>query len=186
MHTGYAYSVSVSVRCGLLALLERADMHGYQLRTAFEQTVGETWPLNIGQVYTTLSRLERDGLVEVVDRAGEPGRIVYRLTEGGRAELDRWFRTPIVPTDRPRDELAVKIALALHTPGVNVAAVLEAQRAATLANLRELTRRKASAEQAGDDAWLIVHDLMIFRAEAELRWLDHSDARVAARKARGH
>jgi DNA-binding PadR family transcriptional regulator len=176
----------MTVRCGLLALLEREDMHGYQLRAEFERSVGETWPLNIGQVYTTLARLERDGMVEVVDQADEPGKIVYRLTDAGRAELDRWFTTPIVPSDRPRDELAVKIALALHTPGLDVAAVLAAQQAATLQTLRELTRLKATADESGDDAWLIVIDLMIFRAEAEVRWLDHSAARVAetARRAR--
>jgi DNA-binding PadR family transcriptional regulator len=169
----------MSVRYGLLALLEREPMHGYQLRAEFEQSTGLTWPLNIGQVYTTLSRLTRDGLVEETDLAPEPGKVVYRLTEAGRAELGTWFAAPVAPADHPRDELAIKIALAMHTPGVDVPAVLQTQRAATLRKLRELTRLKAEAEDKGDEAWLLVLDLMIFRTESESRWLDHSEARLA-------
>ena len=173
----------MSVRYGLLALLGREPMYGYQLRTEFERTTGLTWPLNIGQVYTTLSRLQRDGLVEEADGADEPGKVVYRLTDAGRAELTAWFATPVAPAEHPRDELAIKIALALHTPGVDIAAVLQTQRTATLKKLRELTRLKAEADDTGgdtgDDAFLLVLDLMIFRTESESRWLDHSEARLA-------
>jgi DNA-binding PadR family transcriptional regulator len=169
----------MSVRYGLLALLGREPMHGYQLRTEFERSTGLTWPLNIGQVYTTLSRLNRDGLVEETDLAEEPGKVVYRITDAGRAELTTWFATPVAPADHPRDELAIKVALALHTPGVDVPAVLQAQRTATLRKLRELTRLKTKADDSADDAWPLVLDLMIFRTESEARWLDHSEARLA-------
>jgi DNA-binding PadR family transcriptional regulator len=169
----------MSVRYGLLALLEREPMHGYQLRVEFERSTGLTWPLNIGQVYTTLSRLSRDGLVEETDLAREPGKVVYRLTEAGRAELATWFATPVAPVEHPRDELAIKVALALHTPGVDVPAVLQTQRTAALRKLRELTRLKAEAAEKADEAWLLVLDLMIFRTESEARWLDHSEARLA-------
>lgn len=169
----------MSVKNGLLALLEREPTHGYQLRAEFERSTGVTWPLNIGQVYSTLARLSRDGLVEEADEAEEPGKVVYQLTNAGRAELATWFATPVTPAEHPRDELAIKVALALHTPGVDVRAVLQAQRTATLRKLRELTRLKTKADDAGDDAWLLVLDLMIFRAEAEARWLDHSESRLA-------
>jgi DNA-binding PadR family transcriptional regulator len=168
----------MSVRYGLLALLGREPMHGYQLRAEFERSTGMTWPLNIGQVYTTLSRLNRDGLAEETDLDDEPGRVVYRITEAGLAELTRWFATPVAPVDHPRDELAIKVALALQTPGVDVGAVLQAQRTATLRKLRELTKLKMEAD-ADDDAWQLVLDLMIFRAESEARWLDHSETRLA-------
>jgi DNA-binding PadR family transcriptional regulator len=168
----------MSVRYGLLALLEREPMHGYQLRTEFERSTGLTWPLNIGQVYTTLARLTRDGLVEETG-LGEPGQVVYRLTEAGRAELGSWFATPVAPAEHPRDELAIKVALAMHTPGVDVPAVLQTQRTATLRKLRELTRLKVEADDKADESWLLVLDLMIFRAEAETRWLDHSETRLA-------
>lgn len=170
----------MSVKHGLLALLYREPMHGYQLRAEFERSTGLTWPLNIGQVYSTLSRLARDGLVEEADEAD--GKVVYRLTEDGRAELTTWFATPVAPAEHPRDELAIKVALALRTPDVDVPAVLQAQRSATVRKLRELTRLKAKADDSDDDAWLLVLDLMIFRAEAEARWLDHSETRLARRR----
>jgi DNA-binding PadR family transcriptional regulator len=169
----------MSVKYGLLALLGQAPMHGYQLRAEFEQSTGMTWPLNIGQVYSTLSRLTRDGLVEETGLADESGKVVYRLTDAGRAELTTWFTTPVAPAEHPRDELAIKVALALRTPDVDVSAVLRAQRTATLRKLRELTKLKAKADEQADEAWLLVLDLMIFRAEAEARWLDHSETRLA-------
>lgn len=169
----------MSVKHGLLALLGREPMHGYQLRTEFERSTGSTWPLNIGQVYSTLSRLARDGLVEEADPAEEPGKVVYRLTDTGRTELATWFATPVAPAEHPRDELAIKIALAVHTPGVDVSAVLQAQRTATVRKLLELTRLKAKADETADIAWLLVLDLMIFRTESEARWLDHSETRLA-------
>ncbi len=169
----------MAIKYGLLALLERSPMYGYQLRQEFESSTGATWPLNIGQVYTTLARLERDGLVEPVPDGGDDdeNRAVYQLTEAGHAEVTRWFVSPVVATDRPRDELAIKIALALTTPGVDVGTVLQTQRTATLRNLQDLTRQKMVAG-AADAAWLLVLDSMIFRAEAEVRWLDHSETRL--------
>jgi DNA-binding PadR family transcriptional regulator len=165
----------MSVKHGLLALLERGPMHGYQLRVAFEESTGGTWPLNIGQVYTTLSRLERDGLVRPLP-GNEAGQLPYQITDAGRSELADWFATPISHNDRPRDELAIKLALALTTPGVDVQAVVQRQRGATMRTLQEYTRLKAGAERPADLSWLLVLDAMIFQAEAEVRWLDHCEA----------
>jgi DNA-binding PadR family transcriptional regulator len=165
----------MSVKHGLLALLERGAMHGYQLRVAFEESTGGTWPLNIGQVYTTLSRLERDGLVRPLP-ANDAGQRPYEITDAGRADLAAWFTTPVSRTDRPRDELAIKLALALTTPGVDVQAVVQAQRSATMRTLQEYTRLKARAELPADLSWLLVLDAMVFQAEAEVRWLDHCEA----------
>ena len=169
----------MSIKHGLLALLERGPSHGYSLRAEFDAATGATWPLNVGQVYTTLDRLERDGLVA---QDGEPdvdGRIAYRITDEGRGELRSWFASPV---DRQggRDELAIKLALAVTTPGVDVVAVVQTQRSATMRSLQEFTRLKRRA--AGDDgelAWSLVLDSLVFRAEAEIRWLDHCEARVA-------
>ena len=169
----------MSIRHGLLALLERSPMYGYQLRHEFERSTGSTWPLNVGQVYTTLARLERDGLVEPTGQSDEAGKVVYRLTDDGHAELTGWFATPLAGSDRPRDELSIKVALALSTPGIDVRAVVQTQRTATLRHLQELTRLKVVADENSDLAWLLVLDAMIFRAEAEVRWLDHSETRVA-------
>jgi DNA-binding PadR family transcriptional regulator len=170
------------IRRGLLTLLAREPMHGYQLRSEFDAATGATWPLNIGQVYTTLSRLERDGLVEP---AGEfDGRVTYQITDAGRGAVQAWFEAPVAREGRPRDELAIKLALALTAPGVDVHQVIQIQRTATLRSLQELTRLKGGADPVADAAWLLVLEAMIFQAEAEVRWLDHCETRIAALPAR--
>ncbi|GAA2133446.1 PadR family transcriptional regulator [Glycomyces algeriensis] len=167
----------MSVKHSLLALLERGPAYGYQLRAAFESATGNTWPLNIGQVYTTLNRLERDELVEALPE-NDSGQRPYRITETGRRHLAGWFASPVQAADRPRDELTIKLALAVTTPGVDVADVIQRQRGATLRLLQEYTRLKAAEEHA-ELAWRLVLESMIFRAEAEIRWLDHTEAVVA-------
>src|SRR4051812_15210326 len=165
------------IRRGLLTLLAREPMHGYQLRSEFDAATGATWPLNIGQVYTTLSRLERDGFVEPVGESD--GRVSYQITAAGRKEVEAWFAAPVARERRPRDELAIKLALALTAPGVDVHKVVQVQRTATLRSLQQLTRLKAGADPIADAAWLLVVEAMIFQAEAEVRWLDHCETRVA-------
>ncbi|MEU5870043.1 PadR family transcriptional regulator [Glycomyces sp. NPDC047369] len=167
----------MSVKHSLLALLERGPAYGYQLRSAFESATGNTWPLNIGQVYTTLNRLERDELVEALPENGS-GQRPYRITDSGRRHLAGWFASPVQAADRPRDELTIKLALAVTTPGVDVADVIQRQRTATLRLLQEYTRLKAAEDQP-ELAWRLVLESMIFRAEAEIRWLDHTEAVVA-------
>jgi DNA-binding PadR family transcriptional regulator len=165
----------MSIKFGLLALLERGAMYGYQLRAAFEESTGGTWPLNIGQVYTTLTRLERDGQVRSLPES-DTGQRPYEITDAGRAELAVWFATPVTRTDRPRDELAIKLALALTTPGVDVRAVVQSQRVATMRTLQEYTRLKTRSDAPADLPWHLVLDAMLFQAEAEIRWLDHCEA----------
>lgn len=150
-------------------------MYGYQLRIAFEESTGGTWPLNIGQVYTTLSRLERDELVRSMPES-EAGQRPYEITEAGQADLAAWFSSPVGHGDRPRDELAIKLALALATPGVDVRAVVQTQRTATMRTLQEYTRLKSLPDKPSDLAWSLVLDAMLFRGEAEVRWLDHCEA----------
>jgi DNA-binding PadR family transcriptional regulator len=179
MHTEYAYCVCMPIRRGLLSLLAREPMHGYQLRSEFDAATGATWPLNIGQVYTTLSRLERDGFVEPLGESVE-GRLAYRITDAGRAEVANWFERPVPRESRPRDELAIKLALALTTPGVDVHKVVQIQRTQTLRSLQDYTRLKSKADPIADAAWLLVLEAMIFQAEAEIRWLDHCETRVTA------
>ncbi|WP_336205989.1 PadR family transcriptional regulator [Nonomuraea sp. LPB2021202275-12-8] len=162
----------MSIRHGLLALLSRGPRYGYQLRVEFEASTGATWPLNIGQVYTTLSRMERDGLV-APGGADDQGRAVYAITEDGLRELERWFATPVDQAARPRDELVIKLAMAVAADDVDVTAVILAQRMATMRTLQELTRTKRTA---GGVAQRLVMDSMIFKAEAEQRWLDHCEA----------
>jgi DNA-binding PadR family transcriptional regulator len=172
----------MSVKQGLLALLAEEPMYGARLRSEFEARTGGTWPLNVGQVYTTLSRLERDGLVEPVGGADDEGRIAYRLTDQGRAEIEAWWRTPVDRDSTPRDELVIKLALAVTSPGVDVAAVVQTQRTATLKHLRDLTRLKSRAPDdpaPHDLAWQLVLENLLFSGEAEVRWLDHVESTLA-------
>jgi DNA-binding PadR family transcriptional regulator len=170
----------MSVRQALLALLEQGPMYGYQLRAEFERRTGSTWPLNVGQVYSTLTRLERDGLVAEHAADGE-GHVIYEVTTAGRDEVAAWFTTPVPRTSPPRDELAIKLALAVTVPGVDVGTVIQQQRSATIAALQDYTRLKrravGSADRA-DLAWGLVLDSLVFAAEAEVRWLDHCEARL--------
>ncbi|KJS54156.1 PadR family transcriptional regulator [Streptomyces rubellomurinus] len=178
----------MSIRHGLLALLDQGPRYGYQLRTEFEARTGSTWPLNVGQVYTTLARLERDGLVEPAGEDGE-GHQFYAATDAGRAELRAWFDTPVPRTNPPRDELAIKLAMAVTVPGVDVSAVVQGQRRHSIKALQDYTRLKGRAlagEAAADGpatgndlAWLLVLDQLIFQTEAEIRWLDHCETRLA-------
>ena len=176
----------MSVRQALLALLEQGPMYGYQLRTEFERRTGSTWPLNVGQVYTTLTRLERDGLVAPhTAESGDDGEghVVYRVTDAGRDEVAAWFTTPVERTQPPRDELAIKLALAVTVPGVDVGTVIQQQRSATMAALQDYTRLKRAGRAAdpqvpSDMAWSLVLDSLVFSAEAEVRWLDHCEARL--------
>jgi DNA-binding PadR family transcriptional regulator len=164
----------MSVKHALLALLEQEPMYGYQLRASFEERTASTWPLNIGQVYTTLSRLERDGLVEGGETDAD-GHQLYRLTTAGRDEVTRWFAAAVERTPPPRDELAIKLALAVNAPGLDIAAVIQRQRAATMTALQGYNRLK---RQTTDLAYGLVLDSLIFGAEAEVRWLDHCEARL--------
>lgn len=169
----------MTVRLGLLALLDAGPKYGYQLHTSFKERTGDTWPLNIGQIYTTLARLERDGLVEPAGDDGD-GHQIYALTDEGRGELERWFATPVARADRPRDELAIKLAVALSVSDVDVREVLQTQRTATLRDLQELTRQK---RLLGDDdlASALALDSLIYQAEAEARWLDSCEERLLTR-----
>ena len=169
----------MSVKHAVLALLEQEPMYGYQLRTEFEQRTGTTWPLNVGQVYTTLTRLERDGLVAGAG-ADPEGHVIYEITGAGREEVAAWFTTPVARSQPPRDELAIKLALAVTVPGVDVGTLIQRQRSATMTALQDYTRLKRGA--VGDDpadlAWSLVLDSLVFGAEAEIRWLDHCEARL--------
>ena len=177
----------MSIRQSLLAILDQGPCYGYQLRSEFDRRTGSTWPVNVGQVYSTLDRLERDGLV-TRDESDAEGQIHYAITPEGSAEVANWLGSPVVRAGAARDELAIKLAIAVTLPGVDIGAVIQVQRAATLGTLQDLTRTKAATddpESAEELAWLLVIDSMIFAAEAEVRWLDHSEARLARAAASG-
>jgi DNA-binding PadR family transcriptional regulator len=177
----------VSVRQSLLAILDQGPCYGYQLRAEFDRRTGSTWPLNVGQIYSTLDRLERDGLVQKADIDAE-GQNYYEITDAGRTEVAAWLGSPVERSAAARNELAIKLAVAVTLPGVDIARVIQVQRSAGLRTLQELTRTRNSTdtpESAEELAWLLVLDSLIFAVEAEVRWLDHSEARLARAVAAG-
>jgi DNA-binding PadR family transcriptional regulator len=167
----------MSVRHALLALLSEGPKYGLQLGQEFEARTGDVWPLNMGQVYTTLQRLERDGLVES-DGADEDGpQKGFRITAAGAEELQAWLRTPPDTSAPPRDELVIKVLIAIRLPGVDVLDMVQVHRRHLVETMHHYTRLK---EEAGehDIGLLLVADSEIFRLDAVVRWLDAAEARI--------
>jgi DNA-binding PadR family transcriptional regulator len=167
----------VSVRHALLALLSEGAKYGLQLREEFESGTGEVWPLNVGQVYTTLQRLERDGLIESDDGVEEGPKKGFRITADGREELAAWLRTPPDLSSPPRDELVMKVLVALRVPGVDVPEVIQVHRRYLVELMQQWTRLKE--EEAEFDLGLaLMIDAELFRLDAVIRWLDAADGRL--------
>jgi DNA-binding PadR family transcriptional regulator len=167
----------MSVRHALLALLSEGPKYGLQLREEFEARTGEVWPLNVGQVYTTLQRLERDGLVESDGEPDEGPQKGFRITPAGGDELAGWLRTPPDLASPPRDELVMKVLVATTVPGVDVHEVIQAHRRYLVQLMQQWTRIKE--EEAGSDLNLaLVVDAELFRLDAVVRWLDSADGRI--------
>ncbi len=167
----------MSVRQSLLAILHQGPCYGYQLRSEFERRTGATSPLNVGQIYNTLDRLDRDGLVEKAETDAQ-GHVFWRITDAGSAEVAAWLAAPVVRAPGGRDELAIKLAMAATLPGVDVVAVAAAQRVASAAQVESLRSASYDGPDAEAFAWSLVHAARVFAAEAELRWLDHIAERL--------
>jgi len=174
----------MSVRHALLALLAEGPKYGLQLRQEFEAGTGEVWPLNVGQVYTTLQRLERDGLVESEDGWGEGPQKGFRITSAGGRELAEWLRSPSDAASPPRDELVIKVLVALRVPGVDVHEVVQVHRRHLVEMMQQYTRLKAEAPEH-DVGLALVVDAELFRLEGVVRWLDAADARLTRLPATG-
>ncbi len=166
----------MSVRHALLALLSEGPKYGLQLRQEFEARTGEVWPLNVGQVYTTLQRLERDGFVasEGADDGPQKG---YRITDDGRDELLAWLQTPPEDPQPPRDALLIKVLVAVQVPAVDVHDVIQVHRRHLVELMQRYTAVKADAD-ADDVALALVVDAELFRVEGAVRWLDSAEVRL--------
>ena len=166
----------MSVRNAILGLLAQQPRHGYDLHGAFEAIVGGrgVWPLNPAQVYTTLNRLEEAGLVvrTATRRAGGPDHHVYDITPEGRAELDRWYASGVRSTHQ-RDEVYLKITLALGDKCADPEAIIREQRTTLYRDLHELSTRRTGIERPRQLAQALLLDKAIMHIEADLRWLRH-------------
>jgi DNA-binding PadR family transcriptional regulator len=176
----------MSVRHALLALLSEGPKYGLQLREEFEARTGEVWPLNVGQVYTTLQRLERDGLVAALDdeESEEGPQKAFKITPAGKEELGDWLRVPPDMSAPPRDELVMKILIAVRVPGTDVHEVIQAHRTYLVQLMQEWTRLKED-DDGSDVAFALVVDAELFRLDSVVRWLDAADGRLRRAAADG-
>lgn len=172
----------MSVRHALLGLLSAGPKYGMQLREEFEDATGDAWPLNAGQVYTTLQRLERDGLVDS-NGAGEDERQKdYRITTRGQAELGKWLTTPPDPGAPPRDDLITKVLVALRVPGADVHDVIQAHRRQVVELMQQWTSVKHE-EAEFDLPFALMVEAELIRLGAVVQWLEAAD-RLVTRAAR--
>ena len=167
----------MSVRHALLALLSEGPKYGLQLREEFEARTGEVWPLNVGQVYTTLQRLERDELVESDGEDQDGPQKAFRITAAGTRELTGWLHTPSDMSSPPRDELVMKVLVALRVPGTNVREVIQVHRRYLVELMQQWTRIKETEAESDLNLALVV-DAELFRLDAVVRWLDAADGRI--------
>jgi len=171
----------MTVRSALLQLLDEGPAHGYQLKATFEARTGGVWPLNVGQVYTTLDRLVRDGaaaeLVPAGTDAPEPvnGQRTYAITRAGQAELAAWLIGAASEQAPPRDELMTKVLVAVGRDERSALEVIDAQRAALFAALQSERRRQQARTEPAE---VLAHDALSGRLEADLAWLDRCEEHV--------
>jgi DNA-binding PadR family transcriptional regulator len=171
----------LTIRHALLALLSEGPKYGFQLAQEFAAGTGEMWPLNTGQVYTTLQRLERDDLIESDNGGGDDGpQKGFHITAAGRQELDDWLYTPPDTSTPPRDELVIKVLVALRVPGVDVVELTQMHRRHVIEAMQQYTRLKEDADDS-ELGLLLVADAELYRLEAVVRWLDAAEARIARR-----
>jgi DNA-binding PadR family transcriptional regulator len=167
----------VSVPHALLALLNEGPKYGLQLQQEFEWRTASIWPLNVGQVYTTLQRLERDGLVELDEGSTEGRQRGYRITAAGKSELTEWLEnSPDTLTPR-RDELVIKVLIAMSVPGIDVHGVLQAHRRQLVETMQRYTHMKGEVAE-NNVALALVVDAELFRLDGVVRWLDAAQARL--------
>lgn len=171
----------MSVKNGLLELLAEEPSSCAGLHQGFEARTGRVWDLNIGQVYTTLDRLQRDGLIAALN---DSMPATYVLTARGEAALAAWLETPEVTEAPPRDSLMIKLLLAVGSSRIDASKIITRQRTALVSHLQRLNRQKEALDEALELPAVLLHDALILRAEAEIRWLDLCEARLRRRDAR--
>jgi DNA-binding PadR family transcriptional regulator len=168
----------VTVKHALLGLLAQRPMHGYELKSAFEETVGTLWDLNIGQIYNTLRLLERDGLVELQGQEQEgrgPPRKVYAIAEAGRQELAHWMDEPLRQPRRLKDAFYIKLVFHRLLGLGDIQTLIWNQRQAYLQVLRQLNDMRAEVDPEDDPLTTLLLEGGAFHLEADLEWLDRCE-----------
>lgn len=171
----------MSVRHAVLGLLTQHPRHGYELRAAFEALVGgeENWDVKPAQIYSTLTRLEKSGLVaeESVEQDAGPEKRVYAITPDGREVLEEWFATGVSP-EHQRDEFFIKIMVGLISGAADPFQLIQTQRACLYQGLHALVAQRTAADPRSELAKILLLDKAAAHLEADLRWLDITETRL--------
>src|SRR5438105_3767080 len=181
MHTLHAYSVwiagNVSLKYGVLGLLADEPLHGYEVKNRFESMLGGTWEVNIGQIYTTLQRLERDGWVRPVGKRGDRGKLLYELSLPGREALVDWLAQPDSGPQQLHKDIYVKLLLATRVANGGLPGLLGRQKRAYLQRLRDLNQLEARARRDGrNDLARLVRGALL-HTEADIKWIEELSER---------
>jgi DNA-binding PadR family transcriptional regulator len=176
----------MSVKYAMLGILAEKDQHGYELKSTFDEKVGEFWSLNYGQIYTTLDRLEKEDLVthdrQVQDR--RPDRKIYSITSKGREELIAWLSTPVSKVRALRDEFFIKLVFMDKSAPASILELIEKQKALYLKQMNRLTQRKVALKKKPENPDRLTTELLmdagLFHAEADIKWLDLCASKIKA------
>ncbi|MBI5556804.1 MAG: PadR family transcriptional regulator [Deltaproteobacteria bacterium] len=176
----------MSIKYAMLGILAERDLHGYELKSSFDEKVGDFWSLNYGQIYSTLDRLEKDGLVTHDREAQEkrPDRKIFRITPDGRQELTQWLATPVTRIRALRDEFFIKLVFMVKSDPAPVLALIDKQKTLYLKQMNRLTQRKLALKKGAGGNEALTSELLIdaglFHAEADIRWLTLCEAKIKA------
>lgn len=175
----------MSVKFAMLGILAEKDLHGYELKSSFDEKVGEFWSLNYGQIYSTLDRLEKDALVthDLQTQERRPDKKIYSITGKGRTELEEWLATPVHKVRALRDEFFIKLVFMDWKDPGPILELIEKQKALYLKQMNKLTNRKVSlkkSEQGDSLTAELLMDAGLFHAEADIRWLELCAAKIKA------
>lgn len=171
----------MSVRHAVLGLLAQRPRHGYELRAAFEALVGgeENWDVKPAQIYTTLTRMEKGGLIaeQSIEQDGGPEKRIYAITPGGVQALQDWF-TEGTTREHQRDEFFIKLMLGLVSGAADPYQLVTIQRAHLFKELHALTTQRTRVDPSTELARILLLDKAIMHLEADIRWLDMVEARL--------
>ncbi|MEZ4600993.1 MAG: PadR family transcriptional regulator [Syntrophotaleaceae bacterium] len=168
----------MSVKYAMLGILAEKDLHGYELKSSFDEKIGEFWSLNYGQIYTTLDRLEKEDLVTHDRQAQDrrPDRKIYSITRKGREELLEWLSTPVSKVRALRDEFFIKLVFMDKRDPASILELIEKQKALYLKQMTRLTQRKVALKKKPGNPDMLTTELLmdagLFHAEADIKWLD--------------
>lgn len=162
----------MSLKYGILGLLAEQPLHGYEVKSRFEDLLGGTWDVNIGQVYATFQRLERDDLIQAVGERGDRGKLAYQLTDAGRRSLEEWLETPEAESQQMREEVYTKLLLGNRLGNGSLERLLGRQRSVHVQRLQDLTALEDRARRENQRGVVLMLRGAILHAQADLQWLD--------------